>query len=60
MEKVWIRGVYVGWHEVDRGKAAGYVRRRMDGMTAIPREKRAEHVDGRYLRGCTVAELLAD
>lgn len=59
MEKVWIRGIYVGWREVDKDKAAGYIRHKMEGMTAMPKEKRADYINGRFLRGCTVAELLA-
>lgn len=54
-----IKGFFSDWHEVDAETARNFVTTHMSGITTTsnPRKK-AAMVDGKYLRGITVRELI--
>ena len=54
-----IKGFFSDWHEVDIETARRYVACHLSGVTTTSNpQKRAAMVDGTYLRGITVRELI--
>jgi len=54
-----IKGFFSDWHEVDAETARRFVTTHMSGITTTSDpHRRAAMVDGKYLRGITVRELI--
>ena len=55
-----IKTHFGGWREVDEEIAKKLVNNLMNGITAIPENKKAAYIEEHHLRGVTVEELLND
>ena len=54
-----IKAFFSGWKEADKTTARKFCAHMINGATAIPQNKKAEWLEGKHLRGITVAELFA-
>jgi len=52
-----IKSFFTGWHKTDKETARRFCRHMIQGAVAIPQNKKAQWIEGKYLRGITVAEL---